>query len=277
MKIKLITNYNEKDFSHTELCAIDYINENPVLYLKSISFKDFCKNMPFSETSLQRIAKKFGFSSSLKMRAHFLESYLDKLNDISNISLSRNDNYKTVKKNFKLDKMTFESFLDSLNKCYKNIQWNKIQELEQKILGSKAIYVYQSDSIFDFNSFDFFGVLADIDIYRIKSSYRFEILKKIGIKKNSLFIMTKAVSKPDDFEKEMVDYFTKKNVEIFLFSGLEGIFPNLKNNIVIGNYKNTQIEYEKVLEFKSLYDSLINIVINNIFTEFFKIAKNMKN
>ncbi|MDE5775083.1 MAG: hypothetical protein K2H51_01990, partial [Malacoplasma sp.] len=154
--------------------------------------------------------------------------------------------------------MTFESFLDSLNKCYKNIQWNKIQELEQKILGSKTSYVYRSDSIFDFNSFDFFGVLADIDIYRITSSYRFEILKKIGIKKNSLFIMTKAVSKPDDFEKEMVDYFNKKNVEIFLFSGLEGIFPNLKNNIVIGNYKNTQIEYEKVLEFKSLYDSLLN-------------------
>ena len=224
MKIKLITNYNEKDFSHTELCAIDYINENPVLYLKSISFKDFCKNMPFSETSLQRIAKKFGFSSSLKMRAHFLESYLDKLNDISNISLSRNDNYKTVKKNFKLDKMTFESFLDSLNKCYKNIQWNKIQELEQKILSSKAIYIYQCDSIFDFSSFDFFGVLADIDIYRIKSSYRFEILKKTGIKKNSLFIMTKAVSKPDDFEKEMVDYFNKKMLKFFYFQDLKEFF-----------------------------------------------------
>ena len=275
MKIKLITNYNEKDFSHTELCAIDYINQNPILFLKAVSFKDFCKNMPFSETSLQRIAKKFGFSSSLKMRAHFLESYLDKLNDAST---NKNTSYKFInKKNFKLDKMTFESFLDSLKKCYTNIEWNIIRNLEEKILSSKAIYVYQSDPIFNFDSFDFFGVLADINIYRIQSFYRFEILKKIGIEKNSFFIMTKAVSKPDDFEKEIVNFFIKKDIEIFLFSGLEGIFPDLKNNIVIGNYKNTEIEYEKVLEFKSLYDSLINIVINNIFSEFFKSAKNRKN
>ncbi|MDE5545786.1 MAG: hypothetical protein K2I76_04195 [Malacoplasma sp.] len=275
MKIKLITNYNEKDFSHTELCAIDYINQNPILFLKAVSFKDFCKNMPFSETSLQRIAKKFGFSSSLKMRAHFLESYLDKLNDAST---NKNTSYKFInKKNFKLDKMTFESFLDSLKKCYTNIEWNIIRNLEEKILSSKAIYVYQSDPIFNFDSFDFFGVLADINIYRIQSFYRFEILKKIGIEKNSVFIMTKAVSKPDDFEKEIVNFFIKKDIEIFLFSGLEGIFPDLKNNIVIGNYKNTEIEYEKVLEFKSLYDSLINIVINNIFSEFFKSAKNRKN
>ena len=68
----IMSTYNENEFSFSELSAIDYINDNPEEFLKVHNLNDFCENKPFSATTIQRLAKKIGFSTATEMKGFYM-------------------------------------------------------------------------------------------------------------------------------------------------------------------------------------------------------------
>lgn len=270
MKTKLIKNYNESIFTSAELSIIDYINDKPKDFINCLNIKDFCIDKPFSETTLQRLAKKLSFDSANEMKQYYTNSYINELNEIIKF-MGDFEKDKNESKSLNQDKLTFKSYYEALVSNYSTIDWKTVDNLAKQIGKRKCIYVYQPDQIFAFNSFDFFSHFLNIKVYRIESLYRLKLLKDSKIEKNSILIFTKAFSPINEFEKEVLDLFKENEIDVYTISGVEGIFPSyIQNNIVIGNYKNTFDEYANILSFKIYYDPLVNIIIYNVFSNIFK-------
>lgn len=268
--IKLIKNYNENEFSFSELSAIDYINDNPEEFLKVHNLNDFCENKPFSATTLQRLAKKIGFSTATEMKGFYTGAYIDELKSLIEFNKQLNKDIDKTVSNNNMDidlfsELNFQTYCKQLMMDYKTVDWNIHKKLQDAIFNCKNIYVYQPDQIFAISSFDIFSHYLGIKIYRIESYYRFKLIQEFGIFEDSIFIVTKAFSKLDEFETKILDYFKKNNVPIFTISGIDGLFPDVENNIVIGNYKNTLDEYDRIVHFKTFYDPLISIIIFNLY------------
>lgn len=261
-KVKIISNYNDKGLSTSDLSIIDYINNNPKEFITTKTITQYCENKPFTPSTFHKLSVKLGYESALSMKNELTIHYMEKAKNLSEITSSISFEYKN--NSLELQKY-LNDYLKNLSTYLYELDWELVDKLKKSILNCKTIYAYQPDSILTYASFEILSNFLDIKIFRIESPYRLNMIKDFGLDKNSILIISKAFKQANEFEKDLFDFFYKKNIEIFTIVGLESIFPKCSNNIVIGNFKNLDDHTSKVLRFKLIYDQVINMLIYEMF------------
>ncbi|WPL37077.1 MurR/RpiR family transcriptional regulator [Malacoplasma iowae] len=116
--IKLIKNYNESEFSFSELSAIDYINDNPEEFLKMHNLNVFCENKPFSATTIQRLAKKMGFNTATEMKGFYTGVYIDELKSLIVFNKQLNKDLDKTISNNNMDIDSLTDMWSATLQCY---------------------------------------------------------------------------------------------------------------------------------------------------------------
>lgn len=261
-KVKIISNYNNKKLSTSDLSIIDYINNNAKEFITTKTITEYCMNKPFTPSSFHKLAIKLGYETALSMKNELTIQYMEKAKNLSKItsSISFDD-----KNNSPEIHQYLNNYLNNISTYLYEMDWELVDKLKKSILKSKTIYAYQPDSILTYASFEILSNFLDIKIFRIESVYRLNMIKDFGVDNDSILIISKSFNKANEFEEDLFDFFNKKNIEIFTIVGLESIFPKCNNNIVIGNFKNLDNHTLKVLRFKLIYDQVINMLIYEMF------------
>ncbi|MDE5767698.1 MAG: hypothetical protein K2H56_04110, partial [Malacoplasma sp.] len=231
------------------------INKNQHDFLSSINLNDFCDKYNISSTCLQRIAKKLGFHSGSEMKSH----YTSKIFESKKIESENSIGLKKYIKNM-------EIFLN-------NIDEKIINKLAYKIIKSEILYVYNQDSAFEFSTLNIFSNLFKFKTHRIENECRFKMLKSETIENKSILIFTKIFGNLNKVEKEIINFFKNKGVEIFAITG-SYINDKYVNNLVIGGLFNNSSDHNlRLIEFINLNEFLLSYVTSLIY-EYYKKTKN---
>ncbi|WP_044891209.1 hypothetical protein [Malacoplasma penetrans] len=258
--VKLIENFeNDESLTQLEKEVINNINNNPRDFLFSKNIKTFCLDNGIVETTIQRIAKKLDYSSSLEMKNKLtikLNNFIYKEKENIINMLDKKVNYEILR------------YFNFIERKATIMDWNTIDKMKNSFLENKTIYIYQNDSLFSYYFFEKICEALHKNIIRIENKNHFDLIKS-GINENVFLIITNPFGEINEFENTLIDFFKLKNKEIYYITStfkkitdINLLILDIENNL----NKNDDL-FNKNFYFKILYDQMVNIITMSLIKE----------